>query len=114
MHAYIYVKLPANLLPFFIGLVPSFSTLFVSIIADEPINGRKRHWSVGASKRDGMGWDGGRAHVLRLPLQHEHVECVCALCYMLSFLQRFSDSFKIHEQLKCTLAAIYENVYPDT
>jgi len=32
--------------------------------------------------------------------------------YMLSFLQRFSDSFKIHEQLKCTLAAIYEYVYP--
>jgi len=39
---------------------------------------------------------------------------VCERCnmYMLSFLQRFSDSFKIHEQLKCTLAAIYEYVYP--
>lgn len=46
-YTYIYVKLPANLLPFFIrfGSVAFFSH-FVSIIADEPINGRKRHWSM--------------------------------------------------------------------
>lgn len=106
MHAYIYVKLPANLLPFFIGLGPSFSTLFVSIIADEPINGRKRHWSVGASKRDGMERDGMEGVLMSwdfLCSMNTLSVCVrCAICWV------SCNAFQTHLKYMSNLSALWQ------